>query len=287
MTLLEGHLNWNPSSIGAPIVAVADGTTLSARSEDGAFVEQGASGTGQISTYVVESGDTIGTIAAKFGVSVNTIRWANNLSGSTLKVGQELAILPITGVKHTVKKGDTLASIAKKYKANQADIISYNGLSSDAALAVGDEIIIPDGEVSSSSGSTSGSASVQQFASGLKEIVGYYMRPIVGGVKTQGLHGHNGVDLASAYGTPILAAADGTVLISKSGGWNGGYGTYIVLQHDNGTQTLYGHLSATLVQVGDHVSQGQVIGKMGNTGQVTGPTGIHLHFEVRGARNPF
>jgi murein DD-endopeptidase MepM/ murein hydrolase activator NlpD len=285
MAVLEGYLNVNPVNIGGPVVALVDHTALSADSEDAsAFVEQGASGTGQISTYVVKEGDTIGEIAQKFGVSTNTIRWANNLSGSTLKVGQELAILPITGVKHTVKSGDTLVSIAKKYGASQDDIISYNGLSSDAKLAVGQEIIIPDGELVS----TSGAAAVATKAvSGLKDATGYYLRPIVGGVRTQGIHGHNGVDLASSYGTPILAAADGTVLISKNGGWNGGYGSYIVLQHDNGTQTLYGHLSAALVSVGDHVEQGQVIGKMGNTGQVTGPTGIHLHFEVRGAKNPF
>jgi LysM repeat protein len=283
--VLEAYRNTNPVNIGGPLLAVADGTTLSAKSEDAsAFYEQGASGTGQISTYTVEEGDTIGEIAEKFGVSANTIRWANNLSGSTLRAGQELVILPITGVKHTVKSGDTLTTIAKKYKANQEDILSYNGLAADAKLTVGQEIIIPDGEMTSSSGAPS---TATKIASGLPVYQGYYMRPIVGGVRTQGLHGHNGVDLAAAYGTPILAAADGTVLISMSGGWNGGYGTYVVIQHDNGTQTLYGHMSATLVKVGDKVTQGQQIGKMGNSGQVTGPTGIHLHFEVRGAKNPF
>jgi LysM repeat protein len=287
MALLEGYLNTNPVNIGGPVVAVADGMTLSAKSEDGsAFVEKGSSGTGQISTYIVKEGDTIGQIAQSFGVSVNTIRWANNLSGSTLKVGQELAILPITGVRHVVKSGDTLASIAKKYSAEQSDILGYNGLSADAKLAVGDEIIIPDGELAPTRAVPS-TGSVQKFASGLKEVVGYYLRPVTGGIKTQGIHGHNGVDLASSYGAPILAAADGKVLISKSDGWNGGYGSYIVLEHGNGTQTVYGHLSVTLVSVGDTVTQGQVIGKMGNSGQVTGKTGIHVHFEIRGAKNPF
>src|SRR6185503_16107771 len=106
-----------------------------------------------------------------------------------------------------------------------------------------------------------------------------------GGIKTQGIHGHNGVDLASSYGSDILASAEGEVIISKNSGWNGGYGSYIVIKHGNGTQTLYGHLSATTVSVGDHVTQGQLIGKMGHSGQVTGHTGTHLHFEIRGARN--
>ena len=110
------------------------------------------------------------------------------------------------------------------------------------------------------------------------------MRPIVGGIKTQGIHGHNAVDLASSYGANIFASADGEVILSRSSGWNGGYGQYIILKHDNGTQTVYGHLSQDFVSIGDHVSQGQIIGKMGRSGHATG---VHLHFEIRGAKNPF
>ena len=110
------------------------------------------------------------------------------------------------------------------------------------------------------------------------------MRPVVGGIKTQGIHGHNGVDLASYYGADIYASADGQVIVAKSEGWNGGYGLYIVVKHNNGTQTLYSHLSAVLVSSGQSVEQGQVIGKMGSSGD---STGTHLHFEIRGARNSF
>ena len=109
------------------------------------------------------------------------------------------------------------------------------------------------------------------------------MRP-VDGPRTQGLHGYNGVDLASPSGTLIRAAASGDVIVSKSSGWNGGYGLYAVIRHNNGTQTLYAHNSLNLVTVGEHVVRGQIIGRVGSTGKSTGP---HLHFEVRGARNPF
>jgi murein DD-endopeptidase MepM/ murein hydrolase activator NlpD len=102
--------------------------------------------------------------------------------------------------------------------------------------------------------------------------------------KSQGIHGYNGVDLAAPTGTQVLAAASGQVLISRFGGWNGGYGNYIVIKHSNGTQTLYAHNSANYVSVGQWVSQGDVIGLVGNTGK---STGSHLHFEVRGAKNPF
>ena len=110
------------------------------------------------------------------------------------------------------------------------------------------------------------------------------MRPIIGGRRTQGLHGYNGVDLGVSYGSPIYAAAPGTVIISRNGGWNGGYGKYIVVSHPNGTQTLYAHNSDNVVFAGANVIRGQVIGFVGSTGKSTGP---HLHFEVRGARNPF
>jgi LysM repeat protein len=237
-------------------------------------------GSDQISIYVVHKGDTISDIAKMFDVSVNTIKWGNNMTSNTLKVGETLVILPVSGIKYTVVKGDTLAGIAKKYKGDIDEIIAYNDLEKGSTLAAGSIIIIPDGEITvSSSGTYTSSGST-----GLKEYAGYFMRPISGGKRTQGIHGHNGVDLASSYGSNILAAADGEVIISKMGGWNGGYGNYIVVKHSNGTQTLYGHLSSNSVSVGDSVKQGEIIGAMGNSGK---STGVHLHFEVRGAKNPF
>lgn len=280
MGLLESYLNVNPVNTGGPSVAIVDNTALSSLGDDsGSFVEGGKSGTGAISVYIVRSGDTIGTIAEMFGVSISTIMWANDLSSKTLKVGQELVILPISGVKHTVKSGDTLQSIAKKYKADLEDVLSYNSIPSGAKLTVGDTIIIPDGVVSSTQSTpSSGSSASTNVASG------YYVRPIKTGVKSQGIHGHNGVDLAAPVGTPIYASADGKVILSRTGGYNGGYGTYVVVSHANGTQTLYAHMSTNLVEVGDVIKQGQRIGAIGMTGKTTGP---HIHFEVRGARNPF
>ena len=228
----------------------------------------------QISIYVVREGDTLPAIARMFGVTVNTVRWGNDLSGNTIKVGQTLVILPISGIQHIVKKGDTLQSIAKLHKGDLDEILQYNNLAKDTKLALGDVIIVPDGEVVAVSSGGSKSTSGGKTPS----YVGYYMRPIIGGVKSQGVHGHNGVDLASYHGANILASAGGDVIISRNSGYNGGYGKYIVIKHSNGTQTLYAHMSATTVNAGEHVSQGQVIGKMGNTGK---STGTHLHFEVR------
>ncbi|MFA6414834.1 MAG: M23 family metallopeptidase, partial [Candidatus Paceibacterota bacterium] len=114
---------------------------------------------------------------------------------------------------------------------------------------------------------------------------GYYSSPIPGALITQGIHGWNGIDFGAARGTPIHAAADGIVIIARSnGGWNGGYGNYVVVTHENGSQTLYSHMRSAAVSSGQSVSSGQVIGYVGSTGK---STGSHLHFEVRGAANPF
>ncbi len=261
------------------MVTIVDHTVLSASGEDAStFIESGEFGSGQISIYTVREGDTIGAIAEMFDVSANTIRWANDLKSNTLRVGQELAILPISGVRHTVKSGDTLQSLSSKYKADLNDILSYNNLSLGAKLKVGDVVIIPDGVVMTSSGKPG--STVGQ----VRVVSGFYSRPIVGGVKTQGIHGHNGVDIGSPVGTPVVASASGKVILSRTGGYNGGYGTYIVISHSNGTQSLYAHLSSNYVSVGETVEQGEVIGSVGLTGKTTGP---HLHFEIRGARNPF
>lgn len=242
--------------------------------------------------YEVKSSDTIASVAKMFDVSKDTIRWANNLKTDVLKPGQILMILPVTGVVHEIKKGDTIETIAKKYKADKDEVYRYNGLSDKSDIVVGDMVIIPDGKKENpivstltpkkpKSKSSSKSKLIETYTN---NIEGYYTRPIIGGVKTQGLHGHNGIDIGSSIGTPILAAADGVVIVARPSGYNGGYGQMIIIKHANGTQTVYGHLSAVGVIEGQTVSKGESIGALGNTGKSTGP---HLHFEIRGAANPF
>jgi LysM repeat protein len=261
--------------------------------------------TDYINVYVVKSGDTIPVVAKMYGVSADTIAWANNIDKKAkLTPGQSLTILPISGLSYTIKKGDTLASIAKAYKADPADIGKFNGLESDSQLAIGDTVIIPDGELGTpiksssggktggTSGSSKGNSKLPLYAYGATRYIpgsdgpdlgGYFIRPTKGCIRTQGLHGKNGVDIACAGHVPIMAAADGVVLIAKNSGWDGGYGEYVVINHPNGTQTLYGHMSRVDVTPGETVSQGQVIGLMGATGRATG---VHLHWEVHGAVNP-
>ena len=279
MRLLEASLNWNPMSTGGAEISIADDMALESNgTSDKAFYEVGRSGTGQISLYVVREGDTLGEIAEMFGVSTNTIVWANNISGKKIRVGQELVILPISGVRHVVKSGDTLKSITAKYKADLDDVLLYNSLAADAKVKAGDVVIIPDGVIVATA------SAIAQSSNQVNVVLGYYLRPINGGRKSQGIHGYNGIDIAAPTGTPILASAGGIAIIARTSGYNGGYGLYVAIKHDNGTQTVYGHMSRVNVRVGERVDQGQVIGAVGSTGRSTGP---HLHFEVRGARNPF
>jgi murein DD-endopeptidase MepM/ murein hydrolase activator NlpD len=240
-----------------------------------------------ISVYEVKKGDTIQDVAKLFDISVNTIMWANNLKSRTITKGDTLLILPITGIKHTVRKGDTITSIAKRYKADDQDVANYNGLSVSSLLAVGDTVIVPDGEIeaiqSTKPRTTTKKPRILNSYS-YSAPTGFLIRPISGGRKSQGIHGHNGVDLAASIGTPVYAAADGRVIVAKMGGYNGGYGNMIIITHDKGIQTVYGHLNSIYITTGQTVTQGQTIGELGNTGKSTGP---HLHFEVRGAKNPF
>lgn len=246
-----------------------------------------------ISIYVVKKSDTLNSIAKLFGVSVNTIVWANDLSNRKVTEGQVLTILPVSGTRHTIKKGDTLKAIATRYGADEKELALFNGLTGESDLSVGETLIVPDGEIAEEKPKEETKPkdkAKKSITKGVTKIIknltkeGYYMRPISGGSRTTGIHGNNAVDLATGSGSSIVAAASGRVIISKLGGYNGGYGNYVVISHPNGTQTLYAHNSDNLVSVGENVKQGQVIARVGSTGKSTGP---HVHFEVRGARNPF
>jgi len=300
MTLLKAAVNIDPDpnkSDAMPVIV--DGSSILAEADPtGNASTSTIFDSNQIVTYVVRSGDTLPAIAKVFGVTTNTIMIANNMNGSKLTEGQRLIILPVSGVEHTVTKGETLSSIALSYKVKVQDILQYNYFESDSVLAIGDQVFVPSDMVPVRKSSTPtvprninepvlGSPLLGGMSSSgaYFDSPGYFMEPIALGEyhKTQGLHGHNAIDLGAPKGTPIMAAAAGEVIISRMG-WNGGYGNYIVIQHNNNTQTVYGHASKLLVSEGDMVAQGQTIALVGSTGESTGP---HLHVEVRGGKNPF
>jgi len=291
MALLQAAVNADPSNSDEYTPLMSGNALVAEIGPQGTISDVEDRISTEISLYTVKSGDTLSKIAEMFGVSVNTIIWANELGKNPiLREGQMLIILPISGIKYTVKKGDTIRGIVMKYKSNLEEVLEYNDLNLTSVLAIGDVIVIPDAEPTytevpkiASSRATVPTNKVHD-ANG-PFYPGYYIRPVDVGKKSQGLHGYNAIDLAAPVGTPIHAAAAGTVIASMTnGGWNGGYGNYVIISHKNGTQTLYAHNQKNFVSVGDTVEQGQLIAKIGMTGKSTGP---HVHFEIRGAKNPF
>jgi LysM repeat protein len=237
-----------------------------------------------IVTYTVKAGDSVGSIASQFGISTNTILWANGLTGSgVIHEGDKLAILPTSGVLHKVASGENVQSIAKKYGVTADGIINYNNLENGGSLMAGETIIIPGGQKASVVVKTTRSGS--NVISSIKNLVkpsnavpsGSKLQWPTSGYRISQYYSwrHTGLDIANKTGTPLYAAEDGVVEISS---WNsGGYGNMVLIRHANGIKTRYGHASKLLVKAGEKVSRGQVIALMGSTGRSTGP---HLHFEV-------
>lgn len=226
--------------------------------------------------YEVEAGDTLGSIAQKFGISVDTIKWANSLKMDTLVPGQKLRIPPITGIVHKVKPGDTIYSLAKQYKSDPQKIVNFpaNDFTDldTFALAVGQTLFIPDG-VPPAAAPLYQPSNVPQFIPGTG---GKFQWPTQGTITQYPVSYHMALDIANPSMPPVTAADAGVV--SYADCVKTGYGCHVIITHADGYQTLYGHLSAFSIRAGATVGRGQVLGKMGSTGR---STGTHLHFEIR------
>ena len=240
--------------------------------------------------YIVQDGDSIGRIAAKFGVSVNTLLWANNLSFSSyVKPGQKIIVPPVSGVIHKVVRGDTIAKIAQQYGADENTIREFNKLA-DTGLIIGKNIIVPGGRVI---------YTTKPRAVPYNNVITRNTRPAANADHDQdvivstgsrmswpnGCHTitqyfkgwrHTGVDIACPWGTTVRAADAGRVVRVQYG--RTGYGYNVIIDNGGGKQTLYGHLSRIDVEQGEYVEKGEAIAAEGSTGRSTGP---HLHFEVR------
>jgi murein DD-endopeptidase MepM/ murein hydrolase activator NlpD len=256
----------------------------------------------EVVKYEVRPGDTVSDIASQFDVSADSILWANPKledNPDMLSLGQVLNIPPTTGVLYTVQNGDTLPKIADKFKTaktstNQLvqNILGFEFnqelhdlKSADVTLTTGQFLMVPGGTkpfvprmVTVYSGPIPTSAARGS---------GNFGWPVSGAITQKFWGRHNGIDVGAPKGTPVRAADSGYVTFA---GWDRepvSYGNMILINHGNGYTTRYAHLSAFMVEAGDSVKKGQLIGRVGSTGNSTGP---HLHFEIirNGvARNPF
>jgi murein DD-endopeptidase MepM/ murein hydrolase activator NlpD len=267
---------------------------------DGPFIDDGTlvkpiavdtnvpDGSALVRTYKVKNGDNINKIASRFKVSTMSVVWANNLKSKTdLHTGEVLRIPPVTGLIVQVSTTDTLASLAAEYNVNKADILATNGLD-DPNLIVGQVLVIPGAAgqplpetkpvVRTTRPSTGGGGGGGTVRGPSTYRGGKMLWPVVGGGNyiSQYFHyGHWAIDIAADYGSKVVAAAAGTVIFA---GWkNNGGGYQVWIAHGSGLYTTYNHMSAITVARGQSVRRGQQVGRIGMTGNATGP---HLHFEV-------
>lgn len=237
----------------------------------------------EVEEYEVKDGDTLSTIAGKFGVSVDSIKWLNDkiTSEKSIKPGQKIMIPPVTGVIHKVKSGETIYSVAKKYSAEAQAIVDFpfNTFTNDEtfSLAIGQVLVVPDGTMPDPQVIPTSVASRLTRDAGAVSATGKWIWPAAGIITQPYYPWHKAIDIANGSGGPILAADAGKVIVA---GWpdNSGYGNRVMIDHQNGFVTLYAHMSRFSVVVGQTVKRGDVLGQMGSTGR---STGTHLHFEIR------
>jgi murein DD-endopeptidase MepM/ murein hydrolase activator NlpD len=231
----------------------------------------------EIVSYRVLGGDNLASIAKRFNLSVNSIKWSNNLKNDLIKPGQVLEIPPFDGIIHKVEAGETVYSIAKKYNVTAQNIVNFplnNYADSDTfALNSGQTLFVPGGIIENKPIiQTQFIATIQAGVRGSSNFIW----PTSGNITQYPVVYHMALDIANSSAPAVLAADSGTVVYAGCLNW--GYGCNVIIDHGNGYQTLYGHLSSYSVEAGNSVGQGGQIGVMGSTGR---STGTHLHFEIR------
>jgi len=255
------------SILAADVESLPIDTTISQKPRD------------RVVEYEVKGGDTLATIAKKFDVTSDSIKWATNLKTDTIKPGQKLKVPPVSGVIHKVASGDNIYAIAKKYGTDAQKIANFpfNDFADleTFELTSGQMLYVPDG-VPPQEKPVSPIRRTGPYIAAGQPGTGNFIWPSSGSISQYPVWYHMAVDIANRGLPPVLAADTGTV--SYASCLKGGYGCHVRINHANGYESLYAHLSQINVAVGNGVAKGQTIGRVGSTGRSTGP---HLHFEVR------
>ncbi len=253
-------------------------------------------------TYIVRRGDTLSSIAEKFGLKVETIFWSNvealEQDPHTLRPGIKLVIPPQDGILYEWEEGDTLQKVAEKFGVDPEAIVDYPTNNLDPSLLLDEEasksiepgtlLFIPGAQLDSidwrmprfirerlAYAPLKGPGECGPIGYGPIGTYTFIWPTTTKWITTYFSPVHPALDIAGSMGLPIYAVDHGVVVYA---GWHyGGYGYVVVIDHGNGWQSLYAHMSAILVGCGQEVFQGQVIGSMGSTGKSTGP---HVHFEL-------
>jgi len=233
----------------------------------------------EVVKYKVQSGDTVSKVASIYQVNVDTIKWANNLSSvDEIKPGDTLAVPPVSGIVHKVKKGETLASLTKKYKADAQTVATYpfNYIDDTLKLRVGQTLFLPGGKPPPPTPLPTAPSGPRNYPIFYAGGSGLFAWPVAGSLNQSPSWWHPAIDIGAPYGAPVKAAMGGTI---TTAGFNGyGFGNYVVIDHGNGYTSAYAHMNAINVGVGQNVARGQLVGAVGCTGFCTGS---HLHLEIK------
>src|SRR6185503_5465697 len=237
-----------------------------------------ASDVPEVQRYAIQKGDTLSAIAQHYAIAADDLAYANGIDdeGEVLSVGATLIIPPGRGALYFVKDGDTVASVAARFKVEQSVIMTYNRLYFEPEHFATEQLIfVPGAEVPAMKRVTATRQIPIPSAGQLPARTGQLSWPVRGVLTQYYWWGHTGVDLAAPYGTGIAASDDGVVVAT---GWVAVGGLRVCVQHAGGLQTCYYHTSAVYVTPGEVVSRGQLIAAIGMTGVTTGP---HVHWEVK------
>jgi murein DD-endopeptidase MepM/ murein hydrolase activator NlpD len=242
--------------------------------EESNATDQQIAKTSQNKMHTVKEGETLSTIAEQYNIDVDTLQGANPNLETDIHPGDQLVILPQKGLLHTAGSGDTLWGIANTYQVEVAAILAANSKTTED-VSIGEILFIPGGKKPKEAERLSARAETPVSRGSSSRFTWPTEGELTSGFAQRWGRHHDGIDLANDIGTPVRAAREGRVSYS---GWSSGYGRVVMIEHDQGYTTVYGHLNESYVTEGQYVKAGQSIAAMGNTGNSTGP---HLHFEVR------
>lgn len=228
----------------------------------------------EIYQHTIRSGETLTDIARAYGIDIDTILAANAIPDpNRIRVGETLSIPNVKGVIHTVQRGESLWHIANYYEVSMNAILEANDIDNPNRLQIGQQLVVPGAQA------LEALRQREAIVSPSGKLLRNFSWPTTGRISSRFGERwgrmHYGLDIAVPTGTPIRAAAAGTVTYASS---MGTYGILVMIDHGHGVETRYAHLSRVAVRVGQRVSRGEIVAYSGNTGNSTGP---HLHFEIR------
>ncbi|WP_157152942.1 M23 family metallopeptidase [Brachyspira murdochii] len=268
----ESSLSDVPTVTSAVTIENATDIFYNTITSDNTLVGDGTIGM-KYDEYIIEEGDNLTVISRKIGANLDTLVSVNKISNANrLRPGQKIIVPNRNGLLYTIKKGESLEDVTERYDVSLKRVLTFNKISDAADIEAGDDIFLPGAKYTLDEriDKFGQMFSLPTTITRISSVFGYRVHPITG-VRTK----HMGVDIPGRLNTPVYAARKGKVIFA---GYSGGYGNLVIVRHDKGYTTYYGHLNSITTKAGANVGVGVMIGRMGSTGR---STGSHLHFEVR------